>query len=208
MFITLQQSDLHLNAPQNRVNMRPRFPKVFRHLSLANLYTRIHSEICAQILWIILKEKQYSIFFFFPLTSNEPTSKMIIQTFYFMASSCRDKCYFLCLETCSSFCTSVPIQWTFLPTLIQHCPCFSLNKIYSCSRDICKNLTCVSWENRPLSSVALFCSCLYPKEGLFITCLLPWLQPFWSRPFLFLPRFFALLSNTQWSETSFVFWHP
>lgn len=154
------------------------------------------------------KGKTILVGFFSPLSSNDSKFKILIQTFYFMASSCRDKCYFLCLEICSSFCSSAPIQWIFLPTLIQHCPCFSFNKIYSCSRGTYKNLTCVSWENRPLFSVALFCSCLYPKEGLLIACPLPWLQPFWSRPFIFLPRFFALSSSMQWSEISFVFWHP
>lgn len=37
-----------------------------------------------------------------------------------MASHCRDAHYFICLETCSSACISVPIKWTFSPVLRQH----------------------------------------------------------------------------------------
>lgn len=169
MFITLQQSDHYLNAHQNGVNMRPRFSKVFRHLSLFDLYISIYSEMCAKMLWITLKEKQYLIFFFFKLNSNVLKSKLIIQTSYFMANFYGVKCYFLCLEACLYFC-HYPMN---LPSNFDatDCPCSLFNKIYSWSRDTYKNLTCLSWESFPLFSISLFFPCLYPEGRTAFHCL-------------------------------------
>lgn len=142
--------------------------------------------------------------------SNDPKSKTIMQTFHFMASHCRGKCYFLCLETCLSFCNSVPIQWTFLQILIQLTVPAPHLAIFIHVVETCTRTWHVSREKTALYSV-LPCSFLvfFQKEGLlFIACLLLWLRPFWSRLLFFLPCFFALLHSIQWSETSFVFWHP
>lgn len=148
--------------------------------------------------------------FSFKLSSNDLKSKIIIQTFSLMASCCRDKCYFLCLETCLSFCNSVLIQWTFLPILIQQTvPAPHLTKFNHVVETYTRTW-CVSHKKIALCSV-LPCSFLVfiLKEGLlFIACLLLWSQPFWSRPFLLFLYFFALLSSSQLSETNFVFWHP
>lgn len=68
------------------------------------------------------------------------------------------------------------------------------------------------WDSCPLSRVVLFFPCpalsvcIQKEWHLFIiSCLLLWLQSFWSRRFFFVLCFFALLCSTQRSEISFGF---